>query len=99
MLIWGRKYSIENGKLKVCTYIFFENCNFLFKDRASQWRKASLKQRRSQSLKPEDIDTIQEVSDKNDSLPLDDETDESNHMPVTRTNTFQDPESLDEREV
>lgn len=59
------------------------------KTRASEYntRKNTLRR----PVKNPGIDTIQEAEDE---LPA-----ENNHVPVTRTNTFKDPEDLDERDV
>ena len=62
------------------------------KSRASEYntRKATMK--RSKKLKGPNVDTIEEA-------PEEGAPENRAHMPIQRTNTYQDPENLDEREV
>ncbi len=61
----------------------------VLKNRASEYNKKTII-RRNKSIKEPNVDTIEE----------DDDTEENNiHVPVTRTNTYADPDDLDERDV
>ena len=71
----------------------------VLQNRASEHntRKATMK--RSKRLKGPNVDTIQEVPDEPNSIEMAAEPDKSKHVPIQRTNTFKDPENLDERDV
>ncbi len=60
------------------------------KKRASEYSKRKATMKRQHTIKGPNVATIEEAPD--------DDEEQQQHMPVTRTNTFKDPENLDERE-
>lgn len=61
------------------------------KHRASEYNRRKPTLRNSKMLKSPDVDTIEEIDDE--------EPNNKPHFPVKRTNTYKDPEDLDERDV
>ena len=49
--------------------------------------------KRTHTLRGPNVETIEEAPDDEDT-----NNDPNRHLPVTRTNTFKDPENLEERE-
>ena len=62
----------------------------VLKNRASEYNKRKATMKRSKKLKGPNYDTIEETPE---------DAENNIHLPIKRTNTYKDPENLDEREV
>jgi hypothetical protein len=49
--------------------------------------------KRSKRIKPDGPETIDEAAEEDDAIQ------NTTHIPIVRTNTYKDPEDLDERDV